>query len=310
VILREFVLGDVPAVAEIRNASMAISPDFYSMTVDRFRYDFYDVDKPMTARLMVAIEDDGQVAGFYHLYRDQSQLARGRVNLDSLHIHPRARNHGVGALLLASAIETARAWNGRYISTAIPEQSPRSVAFLERHGFFPARTFQQWRLNGLTGFDEPHFPAGFALRRFQPGQDEARFVGAFNSAFKEHWDFTPLTEAEVVQWNRRADFQAAGCFILEAKNSLVGFTTVLYDPTQAAQTGEAIGRIFEMGVLPELRQQHLGYGLLLAAIHYAGKLGFQALDLVADSQNAAALKLYEKVGFQEKRQTQVLHRLL
>jgi mycothiol synthase len=181
---------------------------------------------------------------------------------------------------------------------------------LKRHGFFPVRTFQQLRLADLTGFAEPQFLEGFALRPFKPGQDEAAFVSAFNAAFADHWDFTPLVEAEVAQWNRRADFQPAGCLLLANAGGVAGFTTILFDPSRAAQTGEAIGRIFEMGVLPEARRQQLGYGLLLAAIGYARSRGFQALDLVADSENPAALRLYEKVGFQEKRQTQVLHHVL
>ena len=120
----EFVLGDIPAIAEIRNASISISPDFFSMTVDRFRYDFYDEDVPMLSRIMVA-EVGSEVVGFFHLYTDENQLQLGRVNLDSFHVHPDARNHGVGGALLTSAIETAtssrfRSWSLRARCSSTP----------------------------------------------------------------------------------------------------------------------------------------------------------------------------------------------
>ena len=304
--LREFLLGDIPAIAEIRNASISISPDFFSMTVDRFRYDFYDEDVPMLSRIVVA-ELDGHVVGFYHLYTDENQLRQGRVNLDSFHVHPRTRNQGVGQELMASAVETARGWKGRHISTSIPEESPRSVEFLERHGFKRMRTFYKMRLSDLRPDADNRLPEGFSLRSFQSGEDEAAFVEVYNAAFADHWDFMPLEDWEVSRWNRRPAFSPKGCFLLCDRDRLVGFTTVMYDPGQAAQTGEAVGRIFEMGVVPEYRRRGLGYLMLQAAIRYAGQQGFQALDLVTDVENEAGVQLYEKVGFQEKRASVVLH---
>lgn len=312
VTLREFVLGDIPAIAEIRNRSISISPDFYSMTVDRFRFETYDEDVPLTSRIMVAEAAAaeagvGRVVGFYHLYTDENQLARGRVNLDAIHVHPDARSEGAGAALIRSALETAEQWGGRYVSTAIPEDSPRSLAFLERHGFKRVRTFFKMRLSKLEAKDAA-FPVGMTLATFRPGKDEAAFVAVYNAAFADHWDFTPLTEAEVSNWNKRPAFNPRGCFLLWEGEKLVAFTTVLYDPDQAAHTGEAVARIFEMGVLPEYRQRGLAYGLLQAAIRYAAERGFSGLDLVTDAENEAGVLLYEKVGFQEKRSTIVLHR--
>lgn len=307
--LREFVLGDIPAIAEIRNDSISISPDFISMTVDRFRYDFYDEDVPMMSRIEVA-EVAGNVAGFTHLYTDENQLRLGRVNLDSLHVHPAARNHGVGAALLASAVETARGWNGRYLSTAIPEESPRSVTFLERHGFTRVRQFYKMRLSDLRPDADTHFPPGFHQRHFQPGTDEAAFVEVYNAAFADHWDFIPMADWEIAKWNRRPAFNPKGCFLLFDQDRLVGFTTVMFDQDQARETGQAVGRIFEMGVLPEYRRRGLGYTMLQAAIRYAQAQGFDALDLVTDVENEAGIQLYEKVGFQEKRASIVLHRQL
>jgi mycothiol synthase len=309
VTLREFLLGDIPAIAAIRNESISISPDFYSMTVDRARYDYYDEDVPMRSRIMVA-EEAGHVAGFYHLYTDEHQLARGRVNLDSIHVHPSYRDHGVGSALVNSVVDTATEWGGKYISTAIPEDSPGSLRFLERHGFQEVRRFFKMRLNDFSQLAAPTLPEGYSIRTFTPGQDEAAFVHVFNTAFEGHWDFTPLAEAEVAQWNKRMSFNPRGCFLLFDGDRMVGFMTVLYNPDQAAQTGEAVARIFEMGVLPEYRSKGLGFEMLKQAIGYAKDRGMKAVDLVTDAENEAAVKLYDKVGFQEKRATIVLHRTL
>ena len=311
--LREFVLGDIPAIANIRNASIEISPDFYSMTVDRYRYDFYDADLPMKTRIVVAENDDGKVAGFYHLYTDEHLLQRGRSNLDSIHVHPDMRGQGAGAALIESAAETARSWGATYISTAIPDASPRSLEFLTRHGFEKVRTFDKMRLPLRGPQPAPTPPEGYYLRNFQAG-DDAAFVQVFNAAFADHWDFVPLTEAEVSQWNRRPSFDPRGCFLLFEKakdggaDKLVGFATVLFNPERAEQTGKVIGRIFEMGVLPAYRRKGLGHVLLQVALKYAADNAFDAVDLVTDAESEAGKQLYAKVGFEEKRSSFVLHR--
>lgn len=307
--LREFVLGDIPAIAAIRNASIEISPDFYSMTVDRYRYDFYDADLPMKTRIVVAENDDGKVAGFYHLYTDEHLLARGRSNLDSIHVHPDMRGQGVGAALIGSAAETARGWGATYISTAVPDASPRSLEFLQRHGFEVVRTFDKMRLPLRGPQPEPQVPRGFHLRNFKAG-DDAAFVEVFNAAFADHWDFVPLTAPEVSQWNRRPSFDPRGCFLLveDGTERLVGFATVLFNPERAELTGKVIGRIFEMGVLPAFRRKGLGHVLLQAALKYAADNHFDAVDLVTDAESEAGKQLYAKVGFEEKRSSYVLHR--
>lgn len=303
--LREFVLGDLPAIATIRNASVSLSADFFSMTVDRFRYDLYAEDRPMQSRIEVATEPDGAVIGFYHLYADARPQAEGRplrANLDSLHVLPRARGTGVGAALVAAAAETARAWGARSLGIAVPERDRGSAAFLSKQGFSPSRTFYLMRMTDLSERPAALAP-GLAVRTFRPGLDEAAFLEAFNACFADHWDFSPLSLEDVVAWNQREGFDPAGCFLVFDGPTVVAFTTVTYDPDRAIGTGEAVGRIFEMGVRPAYRRRGLAVALLNEAVAYARARRFSALDLVTDAENAAGVALYAKMGFSEKRAT-------
>lgn len=303
--LREFVLGDLPAIAAIRNASISLSADFFSMTVDRFRYDLYAEDRPMQSRIVVATTADGAVVGFYHLYADARPLPPGatlRANLDSLHVLPRVRGTGIGAALVADAAETARAWHATELAIALPERDRGSAAFLERQGFAPAHTFYLMRKTELSG-EAPRFPAGLAVRSFRIGADEAAFLEAFNACFARNWDFRPLSLEDVRAWNQREGFDPEGCFLVLDGETVVAFITVTYDVERAMGTGEAVGRIFEIGVRPEWRRHGLAVSLLQAAIAYARERRFTALDMVTDAENEAGVALYTKFGFAEKRAT-------
>jgi mycothiol synthase len=214
----------------------------------------------------------------------------------------------VGTALIGSVVETARGWGARYVSTAVPGDQDRSLAFLERLGFQRVRTFDKMRLTDLRPDPAPAFPEGYTLRTFVRGQDEAAFVEVFNAVFADSWDFTPVTAQEVAQWNHRPSFNPRGCFLLWEGDKLVGFTTVLFNPERAELTHKVIGRIYEMGVLPSHRKHGLGFQLLRVAVRYAREQGFQGLDLVTDAESEAGKQLYAKVGFQEKRSSVVLHR--
>ena len=70
--------------------------------------------------------------------------------------------------------------------------------------------------------------------------DDAAFVEVFNAAFHDSWDFTPITVEEVSRWNHRPSFNPRGCFLLWEGDQLVGFTTVLFNPDRAEQTGKVM----------------------------------------------------------------------
>jgi len=307
--LREFTLRDIAAIADIRNASVSISPDFYAMTVDRFRCDFYGEGQPAQSRIVVAENEQLEVVGFYHLYTDEHLLRTGRVDLDSLHVRPDIRSAGIGALLLTHACTTAREWGAGRVSIAIPESSTRSMAFLTRQGFEAVCTFEKTRVNlSGTDFAPPVLPPEQGIRHFAVGVDETAFIKLFNECFSKLWNFSELTVKELTDWNHRANFDPEGCFLLFENDVLIGFSTVLKTEEMIENRSAPIGRIFELGVIPQKRQSGAGFILLQQALHYAAAQGLQAVDLVTEASHDGGRQLFRKLGEHPVRRTIVLHR--
>jgi mycothiol synthase len=307
--LREFTLRDIAAIADIRNASVSISPDFYAMTVDRFRCDFYGEGQPAQSRIIVAENEQLEVVGFYHLYTDEHLLRTGRADLDSLHVRPDIRSAGIGALLLTHACTAAGEWGARHVSIAIPESSTRSLAFLNRHGFEAVCTFEKTRvkLSG-TEFASPVLPPEQGLRHFEVGVDESAFIKLFNACFSKLWNFSELTIKELTDWNHRANFDPEGCFLLFENDVLIGFSTVLKTEETIENSPAPIGRIFELGVIPHKRRSGAGFVLLQKALHYAAMQGLHAVDLVTEASHDGGRHLFQKLGEHPIRRTIVLHR--
>lgn len=304
-LVREFRLADLTAISTIRAASLALSRDFFTLTVDRARFDPFDESAPIDSRILVAESEGGEVAGYLHLVTNEDQRRRGRAVLESLHVAPAARRSGAGAALLEQAVAIAKGWALEAIATALPGDQAAGGQFLLRHGFEEARTFELMRLTSLEGPD-PSYPDGYRMRSFRPGQDEAAFAEAYNLAFADYWGFEPLSAEEVTRWNRRRDFDPQGCFLLHGpEGDPAGFLTVLADPAEAQELGEHVGRVYEMGVVPAHRRKGLAEDLVRAAAKHARNKGLEALELVTDAANEAGRALYAKAGFSSKRSTKI-----
>ncbi len=315
--IRKFTLGDLPRVAEIRNASLAISPDFYSMTVDRIRSTGVASDLQLTSEILVA-ERDGVVRGYIHIYTEPHLMGDGtdgtrglgRINIDAFHVHPEERRSGVGTLLLEAAEAKAREWNGRYMSIAIPAAVETSQTFLIKHQFQLVRYFWKLRHSELDGLPSAELPGNLRFRTFRRGMDEAAYVELLNTTFADHWDFAPITQPELEEWNQRPDFDPRGSFFIVDGEREIAHITVLVDPKRFEETHDAAARVFELGVLPEYRGKGLGYQLLLKASEFSREQSLNALELVVDGQNDGAKGMYERMGFQQKRAILVFHKVL
>lgn len=307
--IRKFEIGDLPQVAEIRNASIAISTDFYSMTVDRIRPPSETSDLELTSEILVA-DVDGTVRGYVHIYTDPSLMAHGRINIDGLHVHPDFQRFGIGDKLLGAATAKANEWGGRYLSIAIPAGVVSSQTFLVKHQFQLVRYFWKLRHTNLAELSAPTLPEGFDFRTFRQGIDEQAFLDLLNSSFADNWDFAPVSKDELERWKLRPDFNPKGCFFVSRGARDVAVATVLLDRQQDAETADGAARIFEFGVLPEFRGKGIGYGIILKAAEFARANELPVLELVADGHDDHAKAMYERVGFQEKRAILVFHKPL
>jgi GNAT superfamily N-acetyltransferase len=89
---------------------------------------------------VLVAESTGEVVGVCQLIVFRHLQGRGGLcaEIESMHVHPEHRNGGVGAALLAAAVDRARAL-GCY-RVQLTSNAARSDAhrFYERHGFVPS----------------------------------------------------------------------------------------------------------------------------------------------------------------------------
>jgi mycothiol synthase len=141
-------------------------------------------------------------------------------------------------------------------------------------------------------------PDGVRIRTYAGTADDAELLRVNNAAFATHpeqggWSAADLDERRSESW-----FDPEGLFLAfdEQTDALRGFH---WTKVHSDQTG--LGEVYVVGVDPAAQGSGLG-GLLTAVgvAHLARRLGGTAeptVMLYVESDNTAALKTYQRLGF-------------
>jgi mycothiol synthase len=209
-------------------------------------------------------------------------------------VHPdhRGRRHGraVGEALLAESGHRLRIWaHGGH---------PAARHLAQALGLTLFRELRQLRrpLGGMP-FDEVRLPPGVTVRSFVPGKDDAAWLAVNAEAFAHHPEQGSLTQRDLDARKAQSWFDPAGFFLAfegdEAdEGRMLGFHWT------KVHTAEDMGEVYVLGVVPDAQGTGLGKALTMIGLRYLHRdRSLPTAMLYVDADNAAAVRLYEGLGF-------------
>lgn len=185
-----------------------------------------------------------------------------------------------GLALAANAGDDAVIW--------LHGSTPERAAVMAETGRTSQRTLLQMRM------PLPAAASGIATRPFTPDDVDA-FVAVNNRAFSWHPEQSGLTPAWVAKDMATDWFDADGFRLHHIDGDLAGFcwtkvhAATDYDP--------ALGEIYVIAVDPPFHGQGLGMAMTLAGLEWLASAGLKTAMLYVESDNAAAVATYERIGF-------------
>jgi mycothiol synthase len=263
----------------------------------------YGGDAPVRNVLVYA---DDRLAAYGHLdVTDEVAGASAEVV-----VHPIARRHGLGRLLVATTI--AETPDGRLRLWSHGEH-PGAVALALSMGFALSRTLWQMRRSLYAALPVPLLPDGVTVRTFTAGRDDDAWVRLNALAFRGHPEQGGWGADDLHRRMREPWFDPAGFFLAtrtsdDGPERLVGFhwTKVHGGPEHPPVSGphthdghghDLIGEVYVVGVEPTERGTGLGRALTLTGLRHLRHLGLPDAMLYVDADNAAAIGLYTQLGF-------------
>jgi len=245
-----------------------------------------------TGRHLRAIEG-GTLVGYAHLDTDGDAFGN---QIAEAFVHPAHRRRGHGTRLVRALLDGAaprlRIWSHA--------DHPAAARIASEFGLTRVRELLKMRLDRDTALPEqPAWPDGVTVRTFEPGRDEEDLVRVNKRAFDWHPEQGQLTVEDVLATERESWFDAAGFFLAVRDDTVAGFHWTKVHP-------DGVGEVYVVGVDPAAQGGGLGRALTLKGLHHLRDRGLGDTILYVESDNAPALAVYRKLGF-EVAQTDVAY---
>jgi len=234
----------------------------------------------------------GNLAGYAHL--DPTDPVEGPAG--EMVIRPAARRQGLGLTLVQALVAEAGSAGLRLWAHG---DLPAATRLAAAAGFARSRSLWQMRRSLQTHIGRPQLADGVTVRTFRVGQDEEAWVSLNHRAFARHPEQGAWTWADLDLREREPWFDPDGFFLAERDGRAVGFHwTKIHGGDGASEHGhEAIGEVYVVGVDAAERGTGLGRALTLVGLRYLRGQGLSQVMLYVDETNAAAIGLYESLGF-------------
>jgi mycothiol synthase len=206
-------------------------------------------------------------------------------------VHPEARRRGLGAELVG--IGLAEGGNGARVWAHGNLEPARATA--AALGLGVARELLQMR-RPLTDLPPVSIPADVRLATYSGVGDDDELLRVNNAAFVWHPEQGGWTEADVAERRGESWFDADGLFLaFDEAGKLLGFHwTKMHG---SSDSGNVLGEVYVLGVDPEAQGRGLGATLTLVGLHHLAKRGADTVMLYVEADNSAAVRTYQRLGF-------------
>ena len=162
---------------------------------------------------------------------------------------------------------------------------------LRERGYRPVRVLHQLRRDLRDPVPDVPLTDGVVVRDFVPGQDDEPWLAVNAAAFATHPEQGRWTRAELSAREAEPWFDPHGFLIAERDGRMVGFHWTKVHP-------DGDGEVYVLGVHPDAQGLRLGPALLARGLRRLAERGCPWALLYVDDDNAGALRLYERFGFE------------
>ena len=265
----------------------ALEADGVSALDDQVRLDLGAPQSPSCH--LIGRSAGGHVDGYAH-----ADLRPSDAVVAHLVVAPASRLKGLGTALIAELTSVRpelplRVW--------AHGDTPGAQAMAARLGFRRVRELRQLRLAKDVPLPTPSYPEQTTVRTFVSGVDDEAWVALNAAAFRHHPEQGRLSVDDLRQRMAQPWFDAAGFFVAERADRMVGYHWTKTHPSEGAGRPQPVGEVYVLGVHPDEQGLGLGRALTLTGLLHLRQRGLDEVLLYVESDNLPAIAVYERLGF-------------
>ncbi|WJY90421.1 mycothiol synthase [Corynebacterium confusum] len=261
---------------------------------------------PLSEQFLAGLEDArlGHTHTLLWVGEDLAGVAADDGDSAELFVAPDYRGHGGGKALLAELGDRPVWAHGnlpaaQHLVTAAGRAVERELLVMAVQGdlLSSAAAFSAVDAPGLQSLD---YPA--AAERFGAAAVDRAWLAVNNEAFSWHpeqggWDAERLERGKDNSWFDPADV----LFLWDtrgAEPTLAGFHWTKWHSPATTEEDESFGEVYVIGLAASYRGQGLSRPLLALGLQRMQDKGADKVILYVEADNAAAVRSYEKAGFE------------
>jgi mycothiol synthase len=248
--------------------------------------------RPLDEAATMALARDGLAGAALWIAHDDEEstdegfaLLRGS-SLD-LVVAPRGRRLGLGTALAEAALLEAPADVTAWSHADHPDARRLAAHF----GFEAARAL--WVMERHAGRVEVPAVDGVTIRGYRDG-DAAEVLRVNAAAFAHHPEQGSMDAAGLAERMAEPWFDPAGLLVADAGSGLLAFHWT-------KQHSPDLGEVYVVAVNPSAQGRGLGRAVTAAGLDHLNGLGVGRIILYVESDNAAAIATYSRLGFEHTR---------
>lgn len=240
----------------------------------------------------VLARSSGALVGYVHV--DPTDVVQG--SSAELVVHPAHRGRGLGRALVKAA--EAASPDGRLRLWSHGDH-PGAAALAASLGYERIRSLWVMRRDLASALPPLEVPEGVRLRTFRVGADEDEWLAVNAAAFASHPEQGAWTADDLAARLSEPWFDAAGFFVAvdAATGAMLGYHWTKVHGGDGAHQHSPIGEVYVVGVSPDAQGRRLGAFLTMTGLHHLRDAGLTSVMLYVESDNAAALRVYDRLGF-------------
>jgi len=259
---------------------------------------------------LCAVDSAGRLAAAAWVTCDDGFAHEYRAFLDGK-VHPKYRGRGLGSFILQWVEARARQIlserkNDRpaVLRFDFYDRSDDALELFEQHGYRFAFAEDEMRHELSLPMQAVHLPDGLSVATWT-SQRATRFFDVYEDAFRERPGF-PNWDEDI--WRQAftggAGFRPDLSLLLLQGREAVGYA-LCHVEVEGAEDSADVGWIVQMGVRPAWRRRGLGSALLREVMRRFQADGLRWAALEVNTDNEAALLLYQRLGLERQRRRTV-----
>lgn len=217
----------------------------------------------------------------------------------TMYVHPQFRKAGIGSQLLASLLARARDLGAKNVICNVPSFRPSTMSFLEKRSF---ERLWEWIKLVHSDISQVHGQARSSELTYHiiEEQDADAWASYQNALFRGSFNYKEVTPEDCVKMMHDDAFcKELALFGLHNGRTIAYCVGTLLGPT-GSPVHERRLVIDGIGVTPPWRRHGFGTAILKEILTRAAAMGVKQSELIVDSQNNPAIKMYRRAGYLER----------